>query len=261
MSIAIRGAIGADSRHRAMRLLLLAGTPEASQIAGAVTHEPAVSVMTSRAQPRTGAERSGRAPRIGRWRDEAEFAGWLRENAVDAVLDASHPYDTAITRRSASVCRSLDIPFAQYLRPGWTPGPGDDWTFLNSGSDAARHIPPGDVVCLATGHHGLAEFEGLGDRPVMLRVRDRRAGPCPFRNGRYMVGRTDRSAVAEMVGFRVRGVKWLVARNTGGAWTRTAVEAARRLGLPVGMIRRPLQPEVPRVRSVHEAIGWVSRRI
>lgn len=259
MSIALRGTFGADPRHRAMRLLLLAGTPEASQIAGAVTHEPALSVMTSRAQPVSNGQ--GPPPRIGHWSDETEFAGWLRDNAVDAVLDASHPYDTAITRRSAAVCRTLDIPFAQYLRPGWTPGPGDNWTFLNSGRDAVRHIPEGDTVCLATGRHGLSEFDGLEDRPVIVRVREAGAGPCPFRNGRFVLGRTDRSAVADMVGFRVRGVRWVVARNTGGAWTRVAVEAARRLGLPVGMIRRPLQPEVPRVRSVHEAIGWVRRRI
>ena len=98
-------------------------------------------------------------------------------------------------------------------------------------------------------------------RPIYVRVRERGKGAFPFPKGQFVHRPARISIVAEKAGLRAYGVTWLVARNTGGSWTMPVIEAARQLGLPVGMIRRPLQPEVSRISTVAEALGWVRRQI
>jgi len=53
----------------------------------------------------------------------------------------------------------------------------------------------------------------------------------------------------------------LVTKNSGGAATAPKLEAARRLGLPVVMVRRPPTPEgVPVLDSVEAVLDRVARR-
>ena len=108
-----------------MRLLLLAGTPEAVHIGHALARDTRIRATASLA-------RGARAPvgmtlpmRIGGWGGAERFADWLRTNHVEAVLDVTHPFATGITGRSAAVCRDLGIPFMQFLRPSWIPRDGD----------------------------------------------------------------------------------------------------------------------------------------
>lgn len=244
-----------------MRLLLLAGTPESVHIGHALLRDRRVKTIASLA-------RASRKPfgmqlpmRIGGWDNPEGFADWLTEQDVHAVLDATHPFATGITQRSADVCADLGIPFVQFLRPSWVPREGDNWVFLNEERDALRRAPEDGSVFLATGRHGLMQFMGLGERPIYVRVRNRGVDAFPFPNGRFVHRPARLPVSSEIAGLRAFGVTWLVARNTGGSWTMPVIEAARQLGLPVGMIRRPLQPSVPRIRTIAEAVSWVRRRV
>ncbi len=50
----------------------------------------------------------------------------------------------------------------------------------------------------------------------------------------------------------------VVSKNSGGEATKAKLEAARALGLPVIMVRRPELPEAPEsVASVEEALAWL----
>lgn len=55
----------------------------------------------------------------------------------------------------------------------------------------------------------------------------------------------------------MRGIAWLVARNSGGDGARAKIDAARMLGLPVIMISLPQLPERLRVESVTEVMQWL----
>lgn len=244
-----------------MRLLLLAGTPEAVQIGHAVGREDRVVATASVA-------RGARVPtalnipmRIGGWGGPDAFADWLRREEVDAVLDATHPFAVRISARTADVCAALGIPYVQFLRPAWTPGENDTWFFLNGEEEAADHVPNGASVLLGTGLRNLERFDGLGDRPVWVRVRERNGVAFPFRHGGFLHRPVPLPVANEVAGLRVLGVDWLVTRNAGGGYGEALIEAARRLSLPVGMIRRPPQPEVPRINTVAEALAWVRRRM
>jgi precorrin-6A/cobalt-precorrin-6A reductase len=60
--------------------------------------------------------------------------------------------------------------------------------------------------------------------------------------------------------MRARRTEWIVARNSGGGGARAKIDAARELGLPVVMIKRPKLPDRLRVESVAEVMHWLGHR-
>lgn len=242
-----------------MRLLLLAGTVEARQLARVLATEPKVSAVASLAGSTRTPVSLGLPTRIGGFGDHDAFIRYLQSERIAAVLDVTHPFADRMSHRTAEVCKGLDIPRMQFLRSPWLPGKGDDWTFLNTGEDAAKHIQEGSVVFLATGPQTLDRFANLTGRQLICRRIDPPTRPFPFDNGAYLVGRPPFSVTQEMALLHNLGVDWLVVKNSGGATSRSKLDAARDLGIKVALIRRPRQPEGPKVQTVAQALSWIRR--
>jgi len=62
----------------------------------------------------------------------------------------------------------------------------------------------------------------------------------------------------EVALFTMLGVDVLVVKNAGGDMSRSKLDAARAMGMPVVMIKRPARPIGPIVASVAEALDWVA---
>jgi precorrin-6A/cobalt-precorrin-6A reductase len=244
-----------------MRLLLLAGTWEARQIAAALTRESRVNAIVSLARPERRPEPFGLPTRIGGFGGDDSFADWLRREKTSGIIDATHPFAAGVSHRTARIASALGVDYIQFLRPSWLPEPGDHWTFLNTESDAARHIPDGARVFLATGRRGLDSFAPMSGVTLFCRRTDGGEERFPFPNGQFVLGRPPFSVPQEIGTFRRLDIDWLVTRNSGGTASRAKLEAARELGIRVAMIRRPPQPPGPKVETVAEAMAWVRRRI
>ncbi|MDJ0629147.1 MAG: cobalt-precorrin-6A reductase [Rhodobacter sp.] len=240
-----------------MRLLLLAGTGEARQIAQALRHEPRVAGVASLAGQTRMPVSLGLPTRIGGFGGRAAFVEYLQREKIDAVLDATHPFAEKISHRTAAVCSALKVPYLYFLRPPWLPGDGDNWTFLNAEAEAAKHIAAGSVVFLATGPQNLDKFANLEDCRIYCRRIDPPREAFPLPGGDWIVGRPPFSVEEEMELFHELRVDWLVVKNSGGWASRSKLDAARDLGLRVAMIRRPPQPEGPKVSTVSDALAWV----
>lgn len=247
-----------EASHPA-RLLLLAGTAEARQIAAALADDPsAPGVLASLAGATRAPAGLGVPTRVGGFGGREAFARFLRAEGIGAVLDATHPFAARISRRSAEVCAALGVPYLQVLRPGWTPGPGDRWHEIDDESQAASLVPPGARVFLATGRGTLERFSNLAGRTVFCRQIDPPTGPFPFPGGQFLVGRPPFSVAQERALFTRLGIDWLVVKNAGGTASRTKLDAARELGLPVAMLRRPAPPPgAARVADAEAALAWV----
>lgn len=243
-----------------MRLLLLAGTWEARQIAAALSRESRVIAIASLARAERRPEPLGIPTRIGGFGGDEGFAQWLDREGIGAIIDATHPF-AAVSHRTARVADEVGVDHIRFLRPAWRPEEHDDWTFLNTESDAAKHIPSGSRVFLATGRRALDAFAQLHGSTLFCRRTDGRHDPFPFPNGSFVRGQPPFSVEQECDTFLRLGIDWLVTRNSGSAASRAKLEAARELGIRVAMIRRPPQPPGPKVETVAEAMAWVRRRI
>ena len=61
--------------------------------------------------------------------------------------------------------------------------------------------------------------------------------------------------------LREHRIEIVVARNAGGDSASAKIEAARELGLPVVMVRRPFIPVWERVETIAEALRWLDHDV
>ncbi len=244
-----------------MKLLLLAGTGDARRIAEGLADVDGLKVIASLAgatrQPMTLACPT----RVGGFGGVSGLRTYLKDNKINAVLDATHPFAAQMSHSAASVCSDLNMPHLQMLRPDWQPQKDDRWTLIAHEQDAAHHIAPGSVVFLATGRQTLPAFANLKSCQVICRRIDPAKSPFPFPGGRYLLGRPPFSLADEMALFKELKIDWLVVKNSGANASYTKLEAARNLGIRVAMIQRPAQPDCARVTQVADAINWVRNRL
>ncbi|MEM9581004.1 MAG: cobalt-precorrin-6A reductase [Pseudomonadota bacterium] len=238
-----------------MTILVLSGTREGREIAQAL-HARRARVLASLA----GATRNPRPQdvptRIGGFGGADGFADFLVREGIRAVLDATHPFAASMTARSAAVCHRMGVPYCLFQRPPWGAGPKDDWTPLAKEEDAAHHIRAGATVFLATGRQTLHRYANLAECYLICRQIDEVNTPFPFPNGEYLIGNPPFSVEEEVDLFQKRKIDWLIVKNAGGAASFSKLEAARYLGIKVGMIERPGLPDVLLKSDIEDAISW-----
>ncbi|WP_330460930.1 cobalt-precorrin-6A reductase [Streptomyces sp. NBC_00820] len=244
-------------------VLILGGTTEARRLATDLAARPGVRVTTSLA---------GRVARPGALDGEVRTGGfggaeglaeWLRAHHVDALVDATHPFAESITANAAAAARATGIPAVVLRRPGWQPGPDDLWHSVPSLAVAAETLPRlGRRVFLTTGRLGLAAFAHLTDRHFVIRCVEHPDPPLPPCT-RVVLARGPFTLDDERETLRVHRVEVLVTKDSGGAATAPKLTAARELGLPVVVVRRPGLPPgvtaVPDVPAVLDRLGFGTR--
>ncbi|TGR72778.1 cobalt-precorrin-6A reductase, partial [Mesorhizobium sp. M2D.F.Ca.ET.223.01.1.1] len=98
--------------------------------------------------------------RVGGFGGAEGLAGYLGEEHVDLLIDATHPYATRISANAAEAARQAGVPTLALRRPGWKPVAGDRWTLVDSVAEAARVLGAAPRrVFLAIGRQEAGAFE------------------------------------------------------------------------------------------------------
>jgi precorrin-6A/cobalt-precorrin-6A reductase len=237
-------------------VLVLGGTGEARRLAAELAGRAELRVVSSLA----GRVREPRLPagevRVGGFGGVDGLREWLRDNEIDAVVDATHPFAAVITASAAAASGDLGIPLLVLRRAGWARWESDTWRWVESVAEAAA-VLPAERVFLTTGRQELAAFAHLDDHWFLVRAVDPPEPPVPQRmhvvldRGPFTVD-GERELMAE------HRVSVLVTKDSGGVATSAKLVAARDLGLPVVIVRRPPLPGgVEVVGTVAEAISWL----
>jgi precorrin-6A/cobalt-precorrin-6A reductase len=240
------------------RILILGGTAEAVALAEACAARSGLEVISSFA----GRTRSPILPpgevRSGGFGGVEGLARFLVERAIDRVVDATHPFALQIGAHAERACREAEVPRLRLLRPPWRPEAGDRWIEVAGLAAAARLLPTlGRRVFLTVGQRDLEAFAGL-DLWFLVRTIEP-PGPSPLRRAEWIAGRGPFAVADETALLRGHGIDVLVTKASGGEATYAKLLAARRLGLPVLMVRRPAPPPGPVVDSVAAALAWLER--
>ena len=237
------------------RVLVLGGTGEARRLATALVAD-GVDVLSSLAGRVADPVLSPGEVRVGGFGGADGLAAWLQAHPVDAVVDATHPFAETMTASAAAAAELAGVPLLRLQRPGWTAQPGDDWRWVDSLEDAAAAVAGNDCVFLTTGRQGLAAFAGLTAH-CLVRSVDPPEPPLPARTT-VVLERGPFSLDDELALLREHAVQVLVTKDSGGAMTAAKLAAARQLGIPVVVVRRPPLPAgVPVVATVEEALTWI----
>jgi precorrin-6A/cobalt-precorrin-6A reductase len=246
----------------AERLLILGGTAEAAALAHAALARfgEGIDVTTSLAG-RT--ERPSPLPgrlRIGGFGGAAGLAAYLTEHRVDRLIDATHPFAAQISTAARLACKAAAVPRLMLLRPPWRRHPRDHWIEVDDMAAAAAIVSRvGRHAFLTVGAGELASFAAVEEMRFVVRVIDPPRRPLPLRCCRVIVGRGPFSLAEERRRLEDHAIDVLVCKASGGAATKAKIVAARELGLPVIMIRRPPREPGEAVETVAAALDWLAR--
>lgn len=239
------------------KILLLAGTSEARKLACSLADMPEFSVTASLAGVTRAPAALGVETRIGGFGGAAGLVEYLQRHGTGIVIDATHPFAVNITGNAAKACAQTGVDHMVMQRPGWQPETGDRWHFVDQLDQAAALIPKGAVVFLGTGRQTLPRFANLADHRLICRQIDPPDGAFPYPNGRFQVGKPPFSIEDEIAFFKRESIDWLVVKNSGGMASRSKLDAARALGLPVILQRRQPVPVANRVETVEACLSWL----
>lgn len=233
------------------RVLLLAGTAEARALARGLKNDVRFSVIASFAGATSAPAGLGVETRTGGFGGRAGLARFIGAEGIELLVDATHPF---AVQMKASAAAQI-IPVCHVIRPAWQPEAGDNWIGCASLADAAAKLPADARAFLALGQRHLDAFQ---DHPANLWVRSVEAAGAETAMNR-LVGNPG-SVDEETALLTHHGFTHLVCRNSGGKAGYSKIEAARRLALPVLMIRRPEQPEGTLLETVGAALEWCRAR-
>ncbi|MGH3341801.1 MAG: cobalt-precorrin-6A reductase [Carbonactinosporaceae bacterium] len=240
---------------------ILGGTTEARQLAAVLAACPGLRVTSLLAGRVSTSGGYAGTVRVGGFGGPAGLARWLREHDVDALVDATHPFADVITGNAARASAEASVPLVVVRRHGWAAGPEDRWHVVDCLEDAAAALPGvGARIFLTTGRQGMAAFAALDVPWFLVRAINTPAPPLP-RHAKVLLARGPYTVEGETALLHAYRIDAVVTKDSGGRATAAKLVAARNLGLPVVVIRRPPVPDgltvVPDASAVME---WLSRR-
>ncbi|WPN47769.1 cobalt-precorrin-6A reductase [Pseudomonas sp. P8_241] len=222
------------------RILLLGGVTEALAIARTLGPQHIYSLAGI-----------GRVPtdlqcqvHVGGFGGAEGLAQFIRENGVDLLLDATHPYAARISQNAATAARLSGIPLWALRRPAWQPQPGDDWREVCDWAELIETLKPFHRPLFTLGREPLQHLDEI---PVeqfwTLRALDVYPGNtrCEVIGARGPFLIDDERAL-----FERRNIDVLISKNSGSSATEPKLEVARERGVPVIVLKRPVLPGVER---------------
>jgi precorrin-6A/cobalt-precorrin-6A reductase len=242
-----------------MRVLILGGTTEASALARLLADDSRFDTTLSLAGRTSAPIAQPVATRVGGFGGVEGQVRYLRDHAIDAVIDATHPYAAQISANAVAASAQAGVALASLVRPPWQRQEGDRWQEVASTQDAATQLGPVPRrVFLSLGRQDLHLFAAAPQHHYIARLIEtpqqaklppdlvllRQRGPFDLEAERRL-----------LVDERIEVV---VSKNSGGDATYAKIAAGRALGLPVVMIARPDKPAGHVVTSVEAAVDWLA---
>ncbi|GHD08609.1 cobalt-precorrin-6A reductase [Tianweitania populi] len=241
-------------------LLILGGTGDARQLAERLSARDDLRITLSLAgrtkMPLPQAVRT----RVGGFGGVDGLAEYVRADHVDLLVDATHPFAARISANVFVVAQATDTPLIVLDRPAWEKAESYQWIEVDDVAAAAMAL--GDeprTVFLTIGRQELAPFADHPQHRYVVRSVDPAAVTLP--NSTVILDRGPFDAEAEEALMRKHGVEIVVSKNSGGNATYGKILAARRLHLPVIMVKRPRPSGAQTVGSIAAVEDWIDAHV
>jgi precorrin-6A/cobalt-precorrin-6A reductase len=242
------------------RALILGGTSEANALANAAACAGFDAIYSYAGRTRAPANQP-LPTRIGGFGGVNGLAEYIRQEGITHVIDATHPFAAEISRNAVAACLATATKLVAIERAPWAKTPGDNWIEMPDIASAVAALPDERKrIFLGIGRQHIAPFGARPQHTYTLRLVDPPREALPLANADVIISRGPFTLEGELAMMRSRGIEWIVARNSGGTGARAKIDAARELGLPVVMLKRPELPDRPRAESVAEIMQWLGHR-
>jgi precorrin-6A/cobalt-precorrin-6A reductase len=241
-----------------MRVLILGGTGEAAELAALLGGDPRFHATLSLAGRTARPKPATIAMRIGGFGGAAGLARWLAAARIEAVVDATHPFASNISRNALVACTALGVPLATLARSPWREQEGDRWIHVADAAAAVEALGAAPQrVFLSLGRLELGRFAAAPQHHYTVRSIDPPQDVALPPRIRFIFARGPFEEAAEHALLAAERISVLVSKNSGGSATYPKIAAARALALPVVMIARPPKAGGTPFADARRAAAWL----
>lgn len=241
-----------------LRVLILGGTTEASALARQVAGDPRLAPILSLAGRTANPRPQPIATRTGGFGGIDGLVRFLRGEAIEAMIDATHPYADQMSAHAIAACRETGVPMASLVRAEWQAAAGDCWRAVPNFDAAASALGATPRrVFLSLGRQELHAFAAAPQHRYIARLIERPEREDLPPDLRLLQARGPFDREAELRLLTDERIEVMVSKNSGGNATYAKIEAARALALPIVMIARPNKPAGHLLADVEQAVAWL----
>ncbi|MFJ4138210.1 cobalt-precorrin-6A reductase [Pseudomonas fragi] len=236
------------------RILLLGGVTEALAIARTLGPQHVYSLAgVGRVPGDLGCE-----VRVGGYGGAEGLAQYIREQRIDLLLDATHPYAAQISQNAALAAAASGIPCWALRRPAWVAQTGDDWREVAHWRELIEALAPFQRPLFTLGREPLEHLHEIPPEQFWtLRALDAYPGTarCEVIGARGPFLIDDERKL-----FAQRRIDVLISKNSGSSATEPKLQVARERGVPVLILKRPTLAQVDReFRTVEDVLEGLAQ--
>lgn len=235
-------------------ILLLGGVTEALAIARTLGPQHVYSLAgVGRVPGDLGCE-----VRVGGYGGAEGLAQYIREQRIDLLLDATHPYAAQISQNAALAAAASGIPCWALRRPAWVAQTGDDWREVAHWRELIEALAPFQRPLFTLGREPL---EHLHEIPPEQFWTLRALGAYPGTARCDVIGARGPFFIDdERKLFAQRRIDVLISKNSGSSATEPKLQVARERGVPVLILKRPTLAQVDReFRTVEDVLEGLAQ--
>lgn len=236
------------------RILVLGGTSDARLLADRLAREGFDTVLSLAGRTAAPAQSLARM-RSGGFGGVAGLADYLRAEKIERCIDATHPFAARMSANAAAACAQTGVPRIALLRGEWQPVDGDRWIFVDNVPAAVRLLPAMGRRIFVAFADGLAPLASLD---LDFLVRRAEPGPVDLPGACVLVQRGPFVRDAERELLKSERIDAILAKASGGDSAKAKLDAARNLGLPVVLLRRPAAPPGPSAPDAAAILAWLA---
>lgn len=246
--------------RKPIRTLILGGTADASALADALHGDPRFEATLSLAGVTSAPLLPRIAVRSGGFGGVDGLAAYLRENRIDAVIDATHPFASRISAHAVASCATEHVPLLRIARPPWSLAGEDRWTEVQDMEAAARALGRRPLrVLLTIGRRDLAQFASQPQHFYVIRSVEPPPDDVLPKRCRVIPARGPFRLEDERRLFVTHRIQVLVTKNSGGDAASAKLAAAKEGPFPVIFVARPPEPDGDSVPDWKCALAWLQR--
>lgn len=198
--------------------------------------------------------------RIGGFGGAVGLANYIKESNIKAIVCATHPFAAKMPFHAYEAAKIIGIPILYLLRPAWKPEAPDKWIEVDSHKEAIEQLANSNqqlaTIFLTVGRLELEEYRNAPQHHFVIRSIEE-IEEKPIKNAIYITDRPPFTLEHELALLRKHRIDVVITKNSGGEATKAKLLAAREVGIPVILIKRPARPEGLHVQSARQALDWV----
>jgi precorrin-6A/cobalt-precorrin-6A reductase len=224
----------------AHRVLILGGTTEARELAARLGARNDLTVTLSLAGRTANPVEQPVPVRIGGFGGAEGLARYLRDESIELLIDATHPFAARISANAAAAAKLADVALLTLRRPEWRAVEGDIWTSVDTIPQAVAAL--GDAprkVFVTLGRQELKPLEAAPQHFYAIRSVDPVEPRLAVPHAQYILDRGPFEESRERALLERLGIEAILSKNSGGAAAYAKLAAARALKIPVVLVRRP----------------------